>query len=214
VSFQHPGNAGDKGFEVGPVDLTFRKGSITFIVGGNGSGKSSLCKLLSTYYPINDGHIYFGEHLLTKENMLSCRLSISTIFSDYYLFDRIYGHPLKLDHLDHYLKLFKLHEKVKYIDGKFSTLALSDGQRRRMALVIALIEDKDLYVFDEWAADQDPEFRATFYSEVLPTLKAAGKAVVAITHDDRYFSIADVVVTMADGRIQSVKEQFMRRITA
>ena len=92
--------------------------------------------------------------------------------------------------------------KVRFENGRFSTLALSDGQRRRLALLCALVEDRDLYLFDEWAADQDPEFKAIFYRRVLPDLRAAGKAVIAITHDDRYFDVADRLVFMENGRVR------------
>ena len=58
-----------------------------------------------------------------------------------------------------------------------------------------------MLVFDEWAADQDPTFRHLFYTELLPELRAKGHLLVVISHDDRYFHIADRVITMKAGRI-------------
>jgi putative ATP-binding cassette transporter len=205
VSYQHPATDDTPGFRVGPFDLEFHKGEVTFIVGGNGSGKSTLCKLVTLHYSTSAGKIYFGDHLITKETISSYREDIVAIYSDYYLFDRLLGKVVEQELVEHYLKVLKLDKKVSYKDGKFSTLMLSDGQRRRMALVAAFIEDKELYLFDEWAADQDPSFKEAFYHEILPSLKSKGKAVIVITHDDRYFHVADKVITMADGLVSNLQ---------
>jgi putative ATP-binding cassette transporter len=205
VCYQHHATDESPGFKVGPFDLEFHKGEVTFIVGGNGSGKSTLCKLLTLHYVASAGEIYFGNHLITPETISTYRQDIVAIYSDYYLFDRVLGKIVEQDVVEHYLSVLKLDKKVTYKDGKFSTLLLSDGQRRRMALVAAFIEDKELYLFDEWAADQDPSFKEAFYHEILPSLKAKGKAVVVITHDDRYFHVADKVITMTDGVVSNVR---------
>jgi putative ATP-binding cassette transporter len=199
----------DSGFRVGPLDLEFRKGEITFIVGGNGSGKSTLGKLLTLHYRADRGTIWFGDHAVGDASIGTYRQAISAIYSDYHLFDQILGvsdeglAPM----VEHYLRALKLDGKVTYRDGRFSTLALSDGQRRRMALLAAMIDDKELYLFDEWAADQDPTFKAVFYDEILPTLKAKGKVVVVITHDDRYFHLADQLIVVGEGVVTRVERR-------
>ncbi|MFD0322377.1 cyclic peptide export ABC transporter [Lysobacter gummosus] len=206
VSYHHQAAEG-AGFQVGPLDLQIRKGQITFIVGGNGSGKSTLSKLITLHYRPTGGNIHFGEQTLSDATIGSLRQSIGAIYSDYYLFDRVLGSEERerlTELVEHYLKALQLDHKVKYRDGKFSTLSLSDGQRRRMALLAAILDDKDLYLFDEWAADQDPTFKAVFYYEILPALKRRNKAIVAISHDDRYFDVADQVVTLEDGKLASV----------
>lgn len=204
VCYQHKAVDDASGFRVGPIDLEFAKGEITMVVGGNGSGKSTLCKMLTLHYQPVAGTIWFGDTALNRDTIGACRQTVSAIYSDYYLFDRLLGVTADAGEVQHFLKALRLDEKVTYQDGKFSTLALSDGQRRRMALLAAFIEDKELYLFDEWAADQDPVFKEVFYHEVLPSLKARGKAVVAITHDDRYFDVADKVIVMADGVVTRV----------
>jgi putative ATP-binding cassette transporter len=68
-------------------------------------------------------------------------------------------------------------------------------------LLVSILDDKELYLFDEWAADQDPIFKDFFYHEFLPLLKDKGKAVVVISHDDRYFSLADRLLVMENGRL-------------
>ncbi len=207
VTYQHRSTDDTPGFGIGPVDLAFRKGEITFIVGGNGSGKSTLCKLLTLHYPASSGSILFGTHEVDAQTINTFRQDISAIYSDYHLFDRIHGNDVDPAQVEHHLRALKLDKKVSYEHGRFSTLNLSDGQRRRLALVAAFIEDKEVYLFDEWAADQDPTFKHAFYHDILPSLKARGKVVIAITHDDRYFHVADRVVVMAEGKVQEVRVQ-------
>lgn len=201
VEYQHTGAEGP-GFRLGPIDLTLRKGEITFIVGGNGSGKSTLSKLITLHYVATAGVIRFGAQEVDSSSIGTLRQSIAAIYSDYHLFDRVLGlngrHEVQST-VEHYLEALQLAHKVTFRDGFFSTLSLSDGQRRRLALLVALLDDKDLYLFDEWAADQDPSFKQVFYHEILPELKRRGKAIVAISHDDRYFDVADQVITLEDG---------------
>jgi putative ATP-binding cassette transporter len=194
-------------FEVGPIDFEIFKGEVTFITGGNGSGKSTLGKLISLHYLADYGSIYFGETKVKRGNFKSFRQNVCAIFSDYHLFDRLLASDCKektVAKVNEYLSMLKLEEKVTFNGGQFSSVsALSSGQKRRLSLLVALIEDKDLYLFDEWAADQDPQFRNIFYTEILQRLKQEGKAVIVITHDDRYFSLADNLIVMENGVIRS-----------
>ena len=201
VSYEHKRDDDGALFVLGPVNLELRKGEITMIVGGNGAGKSTLCKLLTLHYLPTGGTIYFGDTSVDRLTLVSCRQSIATIYSDYHLFDRLIGVNCEQEAVDSFLRVLKLDGKVNYVEGKFSTLALSDGQRRRLALLTAYLEDKELYLFDEWAADQDPQFKKFFYHEILPMLKQKNKAVVVITHDDRYFHLADKLIVMENGKI-------------
>ncbi|HJP90445.1 MAG TPA: cyclic peptide export ABC transporter [Pyrinomonadaceae bacterium] len=193
----------ENSFELGPIDLEVPKGQITFIVGGNGSGKSTLCKLMALHYTPMTGEIYFGNLKIDHEWLNSGRQYISAILSDYYLFDRLLGSLTEVDEklVNRYLTKLEIQRKVTVTDGKFSTLALSDGQKKRLALVVAFLEDRDIYLFDEWAADQDPVFKEVFYYNIVPELKARNKAVVVITHDDRYFHVADQVLFMEEGKL-------------
>jgi putative ATP-binding cassette transporter len=212
VRYRYPSRNGETGFSVGPLDLEIRKGEITFIVGGNGSGKSTLSKLVTLHYHASEGSIHFDGQAVDDDTMAGYRRGIASIYSDYYLFDRalgIGGRDVQ-GFVDQCLRDLGLDQKVSFSEGRFSTLALSDGQKRRLALVVAFLEDAELYLFDEWAADQDPSFKIVFYTKILPTLKAAGKAVVAITHDDRYFHLADRLVVMNEGRIERIETPAVR----
>jgi putative ATP-binding cassette transporter len=190
-------------FTLGPIDFTLYPGELVFIVGGNGSGKSTLAKLLTGLYVPDSGEIRLDGTLINDRHRESYRQLFSTVFADFYLFDRLVG--LELADADKqaqiYLEQLQLTHKVAVRDGKLSTTALSQGQRKRLALLTAYLEDRPIYLFDEWAADQDPFFREIFYRQLLPELKHRGKAVIAISHDDRYFHLADRLLKLDYGQI-------------
>ena len=200
----HYAREGDeRPFRLGPIDLTFRPGEVTFLIGGNGSGKTTLALLLLGLYPPDAGQILLDGVRIDEANRESYRQLFSTVFCDFHLFDSLLG--LDQENLDGaagvYLERLQLQSKVHITGGSFSTHALSQGQRKRLALLTAYVEDRPFYLFDEWAADQDPLFRKVFYTELLPDLKARGKAVLVITHDDRYFSWADRCIRLDLGRL-------------
>lgn len=194
-------------FKLGPISLEFAPGEITYLVGGNGSGKTSLAKLLVGLYQPESGDILCNGKPVTDVNRDRFRQNFSAIFSDFHLFDRLLvGASADLDAQGNgLLTKLNLHHKVQVVNGAFTTRALSQGQRKRLALVVAYLEDKPFLVFDEWAADQDPVFKEVFYRELLPELRARGKAVLVISHDDRYFHLADRLVRMENGQVIAVE---------
>lgn len=199
------GNETSEDFAVGPLDLEFEKGKITFLVGGNGSGKSTVAKITSLLYDINQGEILFDGTVVNDKNLTYYRNSISAIFTDYYLSRVIYDlDASKEDQILFLLKELDLEEKVKIENSQFNTINLSDGQRKRLALLIACLEDRPVYIFDEWAADQDPRFKDVFYRKILPGLREKGKLIIVVTHDDKYFHLADKLVKMESGRIAEI----------
>lgn len=193
----------DSSFTLGPISFEFQPGEIVFLIGGNGSGKTTLAKLITGLYTPEDGQIVLDGNPITNDNRDSYRQLFSAVFADFYLFDRLLG----LDAADadsnarHYLTQLQLHHKVTIDHGALSTIELSQGQRKRLALLTAYLEDRPFYVFDEWAADQDPVFRELFYTQLLPELKRNGKTVLVITHDDRYFATADRIFKLDYGRL-------------
>ncbi|ADJ63848.1 cyclic peptide export ABC transporter [Herbaspirillum seropedicae] len=204
----------DEFFTMGPIDLAFAPGEVVFLVGGNGSGKTTLAKLLAGLYRPGEGHILLngrpvswqpdvegeGEARVPDEQY---RQLFATVFSDFHLFESLLetgGAELDARGNELLAKLY-LHHKVQIRDGAFTTRALSMGQRKRLALVVAVLEDRPFFIFDEWAADQDPVFKKVFYHEVLGQLRAAGKTVLVISHDDQYFHLADRMVRMDNGRV-------------
>jgi putative ATP-binding cassette transporter len=203
VSYAYEDQSNELGFRVGPINLSIEKGSVTFIIGGNGSGKSTLSKLITQHYLPSSGQISIDNHVIDSNLVNSFRDQIYAIYSNYHLFDELLIdiNEQTSELLNHYLKEFKLDKKITVDNGRFSTTQLSDGQRKRLAMVVGLLDKKELYLFDEWAADQDPEFKYIFYTDILKRLKAQGKAVVVISHDDQYFSVADKILKMDNGRL-------------
>ena len=191
-------------FTVGPVDLIFHPEEVVFLVGGNGSGKTTLAKIVTGLYLPDTGEIRLDGKPITDSNRDDYRQLFSAVFADFYLFESLLG--LSDPNLDamtlEYLVKLKLNHKVEVKDGVLSTTALSQGQRKRLALLTAYLEDRPFYVFDEWAHDQNPAFKKIFYTQFLPELKARGKAVLVISHDDRYFYMADRCLKMEDGKLQ------------
>jgi putative ATP-binding cassette transporter len=200
------------GFQLGPIDLTINRGEVTFLFGGNGSGKTTLAKLLSLHYFADKGHIYFDNETVNANNRNGCRQNISAIYSDFYLFPKLYGlSDAELDiRAAENLKKLGLEGKVSIKNGIFSTTNLSDGQKKRLALLVSFLEDRSIYIFDEWAADQDPEFKEIFYYNILPELKEKNKIVIVVTHDDRYFHLADKLVKLESGKV--LKEETYKKI--
>ena len=195
------------GFILGPIDLTLEPGELLFITGGNGSGKTTLAKLLLSLYIPEEGEIYLDGKVLTDETREQYRQLFSVVFSDFYLFESLFGlDSIYLDaNVRKYLAQLQLDHKVKVEDGVLSTTDLSQGQRKRLALLTAYLEDRPIYLFDEWAADQDPLFKEIFYYQLLPELKARGKALIVISHDDRYYQVADRVIKLESGKLQQAQ---------
>jgi putative ATP-binding cassette transporter len=214
VTHTYQGEADDTGFVLGPVDLTLRRGELVFLVGANGVGKTTLAKLLVGLYAPAGGEVRLDGRPVGDADRESYRQLFSAVFADGYLFDRLLGLDLPgLDAKAHaYLARLELAHKVRIEGGALSTTDLSQGQRKRLALLCAYLEDRPVYVFDEWAADQDPRFREVFYTELLPELKARGKAVLVISHDERYFRVADRVVKLDYGQLREMRHDHHDRL--
>jgi putative pyoverdin transport system ATP-binding/permease protein len=207
VTCTYPGEK-DSEFTLGPIDLALHPGELVFVIGGNGSGKSTLLKLITGLYAPVQGRIEWDGQPINRQNREWYRQHFSVIFADFYLFDRLLG--IDGDERDaqamKYLRELQLDHKVTVEQGRLSTTALSQGQRKRMALLTAFLADRPIYLFDEWAADQDPVFKEIFYTKFLADLKARGKTVLAISHDDHYFHLADRIIKLDFGKIEYDKE--------
>ncbi len=195
----------DESFLLGPIDLAFEPGEMVFLVGGNGSGKTTLAKLILGLYAPEAGEVSLTGETIDDSNREQYREHFSAVFSDFFVFEKLLG--LDADALDDaargYLRRLLLEQKVQVRDGVLSTIDLSTGQRKRLALMTAYLEDRPIYLFDEWAADQDPVFKQVFYLVLLPELKARGKTVFVISHDDHYFHVADRILKLDYGKIES-----------
>ncbi len=202
VRFVYRDPGGNASFQIGPLDVAVARGEILFLVGGNGSGKTTFLKVLTALYRPTEGALRVDDVEVGPANVRSYRNLFAAIFSDFHLFDKLHGlRDVAPERVNALLELMQIGQKTAFRDGRFTTTQLSTGQRKRLALVVSYLEDKPVYVFDEVAADQDPRFRRYFYETLLPELKRAGKTVIAVSHDDRYFHVADRVLQMDYGTL-------------
>jgi len=218
IMFRYVDRFSETAFQIGPIDFVLRPGELIFITGGNGSGKSTFLRVLSGLYPPDSGEIILDGKHIDDHTRDEYRALMSAIFFDYHLFRRLYGIPnAEPGEVDRLLKLFRLADKTGLTDGEFRTLELSGGQRRRLALIVSLLEKRPILLLDEWTAEQDPEFRRKFYDELLPDLMNAGATVVVITHDDRYLDELNLParrIRMDEGRIveqRTIKSTIKKR---
>lgn len=213
VSFHYQGEGG---FSVGPINLVIERGEQIFLIGGNGSGKSTVAMLLTgLYQPVSGRILLDGEPVTDRNGYLGL---FSAIFTDYHLFQHLLGPEPKEALVAEWLERLQMGSKLAIEDGFIADIDLSQGQRKRVALLLALAEQREVMLFDEWAADQDPQFRRIFYQVLLPRLKEMGKTVIAISHDDHYFSLADRLLEMRQGRLTELtgeqREQVSRDAVA
>ena len=218
INFRYVDKFSESAFKIGPIDFTLHPGELVFITGGNGSGKSTFLRVLSGIYAPESGEIILDGRHIDNSNRDDYRALMSAIFFDYHLFRRLYGVPdPDPGEVSRLLELFRLSAKTGLVDGEFRTLELSGGQRRRLALIVSLLEKRPILLLDEWTAEQDPEFRRKFYDELLPDLMKAGATVVVITHDDRYLDELDLParrIRMDEGKIvdqRTIKSTKTRR---
>jgi putative ATP-binding cassette transporter len=218
INFRYVDKFSESAFKIGPIDFTLHPGELVFITGGNGSGKSTFLRVLSGIYAPESGEIILDGRHIDNSNRDDYRALMSAIFFDYHLFRRLYGVPdPDPGEVNRLLELFRLSAKTGLVDGEFHTLELSGGQRRRLALIVSLLEKRPILLLDEWTAEQDPEFRRKFYDELLPDLMKAGATVVVITHDDRYLDELDLParrIRMDEGKIvdqRTIKSTKTRR---
>jgi len=205
IVFRYVDKFSDTAFKIGPIDFTLQSGELVFITGGNGSGKSTFLRVLAGLYPPDSGDITLDGRPVNNASRDEYRALMSAIFFDYHLFKRLYGIPdADPAEVGRLLAQFRLADKTSLTNGEFRTLDLSGGQRRRLALIVSMLEKRPIMILDEWTAEQDPEFRRKFYDELLPEMMQAGATLVVITHDDRYLDELHLParrIRMDEGRI-------------
>ncbi|MFT4929434.1 MAG: putative ATP-binding cassette transporter [Phenylobacterium sp.] len=206
VVFYFTNDKGERRFQMGPVSLEIFANEIVFFTGGNGSGKTTLIKALVGLYGIKSGKIEYNGREIRDAELPSYRNLFTAIFTDFHLFKRFYGLDIDPNEAQDLLQLFQLHHKTAYADGEFLTQDLSTGQRKRLALIVSILEKRPIMILDEWAADQDPTFRAIFYQQLLPRLQAEGRTILAISHDEQYFDCADERFHIIEGKLADKSE--------
>ena len=202
IKYQYLESRHDNQLFFGPLNLSLKKGNITFIIGGNGSGKTTFAKILTGLYEPREGKILYNGHPIDDQHLIDYRNKFSAYFADSYTFEQLgyIDHKYLEKHSSSIIKLLEMESKVKLDDKyNFSTTSLSFGQISRLSLITKILEDKEIYLFDEWAANQDPYFKNIFYHKILPLLKSHGKTIIVISHDDKYFDVADEIIELQEG---------------
>ncbi|MCV9386829.1 cyclic peptide export ABC transporter [Reichenbachiella ulvae] len=205
IKFQYQTQQHENPITFGPLDIAFKKNNITFIIGGNGSGKTTFSKILTGLYIPISGSIQYYDEEVKMENLISYRNLFSAYYADSHVFEHL-SH-IEASYLeekaDNFINMLEMESKVEIEGDTFSTISLSYGQRSRLALIANMLDNKDIYVFDEWAANQDPYFKGIFYHKILPYLKEIGKTIIVISHDEKYFEVADEIIELQEGMINS-----------
>jgi putative ATP-binding cassette transporter len=203
VIYEHRKN-GEVHYAVGPIDFQLETGEIVFIIGGNGSGKSTFAKMLCGLYIPSGGEIRLNGVAVNSSNRSDYRELFSAVFSDFHMFSNAPDlHKIERINESDLVELFGFSGMLNETGLAIEVEKLSQGQRRRLVLLLSILDAKDVYVFDEPGSDLDPAFKHVFYTELLPYLKKMGRSVVVISHDDRYFDCADRIVEFAGGRVVS-----------
>ena len=203
IEFQYSSSKHEKPLTFGPLNLSFDKNKITFIIGGNGSGKTTFSKILTGLYLPTGGTVKYYSQEISEENLLSYRDLFSAYYADSHVFEHLshISQNYLNENAENFISLLEIENKVAVEDKKFSSTKLSYGQRSRLALVANMLDNKEIYVFDEWAANQDPYFKGIFYRKILPYLKDHGKTVIVISHDEKYFDTADRIIELKEGMV-------------
>ncbi|EAJ6685222.1 ATP-binding cassette domain-containing protein, partial [Campylobacter coli] len=190
------------------------KGELIFLIGKNGSGKSTFCMLLTGLFKPSEGEIFIDDMKIDDNNLDVYRSLVSAVFSDFHLFTKTLAKEKFADEekITSWLEFLELKGKTRVEDHELVLTKLSTGQKKRLAMLIALLEERDILVLDEWAADQDPVFRRFFYKKLLPLLKEQGKTIFAITHDDAYFDSADRIFLAEEGNISELKGENIKEL--
>lgn len=201
VTYTHTGH-GQQSFSLQPLNLTLARGETTFLIGANGSGKSTLSMVLAGLYAPTSGKIFVDEIEITEVNRSAYRQLFASVFTDFHLFEKLID-GMGIDVADNliasWLNHLQLSEKVSIEKSRLLHNKLSQGQRKRLGLLTAVLENRSMLILDEWAADQDPQFRRVFYEQLLPLLQQQGYTVFAISHDDKYFHHAERIISMQQG---------------
>jgi len=208
ITYRYPASGEDAGFDIGPLDLTLTRGETVFVIGGNGSGKSSLARLLTGLLRPASGEVLIDNEPVRVADIRAYRHLFSSVFTDFHLFAQLLGPDGRTADdaaVRDWLDALQMRQKTQIADGRLLSLRVSQGQRKRLALLLALLEQRNILLLDEWAADQDPLYRQVFYRELLPRLKQLGMTVVVVSHDDRYFDQADRLLKMESGRLTELR---------
>ena len=192
--------------------LQVEDGELLVLVGGSGSGKSTILRMVAGLETVTSGTIRIGDRDIT--NLRPRERDVAMVFQDYAL----YPHLTVRDNLSLGLRLRKvarpeIDRRVEWASGMLGLgdlLArrpkqLSGGQRQRVAMGRAMVREPQVFLFDEPLSNLDAGLRGQMRIEIGGLQRRLNTTTIYVTHDQvEAMTLGDRIVVLANGRIQQV----------
>jgi ATP-binding cassette subfamily B protein len=208
LSFSYPGQT-DKALD--DLTVAFRQG-VVGVVGTTGSGKTTLCHILTRLYPVADGVYFLGARdvntlpLATVRNNLAYVPQEATIFSETIRANIALGKmDASMAEIEEVAKAASIHDEIMAFVQGYQTrvgergVKLSGGQRQRIALARALLLDRPIVIIDDGLSAVDTETEHAILQHIAAYL--LGKTCVVISHRIASLADADEILVMDKGKI-------------
>lgn len=208
---------GRKGIEVAALDgvsFTVDKGEFVAIVGTSGSGKTTLLNLLGGVDDATSGEVILnGENVLElKEDRRSIfrRRRIGFVFQEYNLIPvlsveenivmpvRLDGKRMDSKYLEHLLEMLELTDRRQHMPQE-----LSGGQKQRVAIGRALANRPSIILADEPTGNLDRKTSLEIMALLKQSVKDFSQTLILVTHDESIAAMADRIIMLSDGKIES-----------
>ena len=197
---------------VNHISFSIKEGEYVSMIGPSGTGKSTTAKMICGKLAVGDGEAYLNGELLVSQSVTNKKLlkKISyvpqelSLNADKTIFENI-AEPIKGEsenfihhHVRDMIEVFGL----QYKDHKFPH-EISTGQKQRVEMAKALVNNPDLVVLDEPFSNLDQPLRAQLKDELLEILDGTKTAILSVTHDlEDALSGSDRILLLANGEVQ------------
>lgn len=208
VSFQYQSDAS---FTLKDVSFNIPKGQWTSIVGHNGSGKSTIAKLMIGIENVKSGEIFYNNQTITDDNFEKLRKDIGIVFQNpdnqfvgsIVKYDVAFG--LENHAVPHDEMYRRVSEALKQVDmlerADYEPNALSGGQKQRVAIASVLALNPSVIILDEATSMLDPDARQNLLDLVRIVKSEHNITIISITHDLSEAMEADHVIVMNKGTV-------------